>query len=366
MSGEQTAGQPADLEALRSAALATQKSAEDAAAALRAADPASETPPPVQPPSAPPSGIDLKTLESLMARAIQASTQGLQDGITAVTRENTTIKASQVRLEAQRRRVNDVGKSEGKTVSLAKQLDFTEDLIAALDDIKELALGIVLDKPDCPASPVGPASPAQAVCKLADCKDGALVLERLDDLLVSSKAKLKDLTIVWSAPSYRVAFEAIRGGDNSDLAMGAEAMKEITDAAARVDKDNKRKEQSGWGAPANKSAKGGGWGSNPYPAQASDPAQAQTGGWGQGNASVQTYGSKGQGKGGKGKGKAPYPPAGGPPPASFGGSAAPADGLGRGRPGYNQCAYCWKEGHYKDTCPELAAMNAKNAQGGGW
>ena len=158
-------------------------------------------------------------------------------------------------------------------------------------------------KPDCPASPVGPASPSQAVCKLADCKDGALVLERLDNLLTSSKAKLKDLTIVWSAPSYRVAFEAIRGADNSDLAMGAEAMKEITEAAARVDKDNKRKEQSGWGAPANKSAKGGGWGSNPYPAQAPDPAQAQTGGWGQGNAPAQTWneGKGGKGKSGKGK-----------------------------------------------------------------
>ena len=134
MSGEQTPGDAADLEVLRAAALATQKSAEEAQAALNAADPAFEPPPSFQPPSAPPSGIDLKTLESPMTRAIQASTQGLQDGITAVTRENTTIKASQARLEAQRRRVNDVGKSEGKTVSLAKQLDFTEDLIAALDD----------------------------------------------------------------------------------------------------------------------------------------------------------------------------------------------------------------------------------------
>jgi hypothetical protein len=360
MSGEQTEGQPADLAALRAAALATQKQAEDAAAALIAADPTAGPPPAAVAQPAPPPGIDLATLESLMARAIQTSTQGLRDGITAVTRENTTIKASQVRLEAQRRRVNDVGKSEGKTVSLAKQLDFTEDLIASLDDIKELALGIVLDKPDCPASPVGPASPAQAVCKLADCKDGAFMLERLDELLVSSKAKLKDLTIVWSAPSYRVAFEAIRGGDNSDLAMGAEAMKEISEAAARVEKDNKRKEQTGWGAPlANKSAKGGGWGSNPYPAQAPEPAQAQTGGWGQGNASVQTYGGKGQGKGGKGKGKAPHPPTGGPPPTSFGGNAAPADGSGRRVAGYNQCAYCFKEGHYKDTCPDLLAQNAK-------
>ena len=273
MSGEPTPGEPAALEALRQTALATKKSADDAQAALLAADPTSGPPPSAGPPPAPPPGIDLATLEALMASAIQKSTEGLRDGITAVTRENTTIKASQARLESQRRRVNDVGKSEGKTVSLAKQLDFTEDLIAALDGIKELALGIVLDKPDCPASPVGPASPSQAVCKITDCKDGAFMLERLDELLVSSKAKLKELTIVWSAPSYRVAFEAIRGGDNSDLAMGVEAMKEISEAAARVEKDNKRKEQTGWGAPANKSAKAGGWGSNPYPAQAPEPAQ---------------------------------------------------------------------------------------------
>ena len=45
MSGEQTDGQPADLEALRAAALATQKSAEEAQAALNAADPAFEPPP---------------------------------------------------------------------------------------------------------------------------------------------------------------------------------------------------------------------------------------------------------------------------------------------------------------------------------
>ena len=363
MAGEQTPRDAAALETLRQTALATKKSADDAQAALIAADPSSGPPPSGGPPPTQPPGIDLVTLEALMASAIRKSTEGLRDGIEAVTRENTTIKASQARLESQRRRVNDVGKSEGKTVSLAKQLDFTEDLIAALDGIKELALGIVLDKPDCPASPVGPASPSQAVCKITDCKDGALMLERLDELLVSTKAKLKELTIVWSAPSYRIAFEAIRGGDNSDLAMGVEAMKEISEAAARVEKDNKRKEQTGgWGAPATKSAKAGGWGSNPYPAQAPEPAQTQTGGWGQGNAPVQAYGGKGQGKGGRGKGKAPYPPASGPPPASFGGSAAPADGLERRVAGYNQCAYCFKEGHYKDTCPELAALNARNAQ----
>jgi hypothetical protein len=107
-------------------------------------------------------------LQRLMSEVVQKSTEGLRDGITAVTRENTTIKASQVRLESQRRRVNDVGKSEGKTVSLAKQLDFTEDLLASLEGIKELTLGLVLDKSACPGSPAGPASPPvspEVLCK---------------------------------------------------------------------------------------------------------------------------------------------------------------------------------------------------------
>ena len=132
-------------------------------------------------------GIDLATLEGLMARATQTSTEGLRDDITAVTRENTTVKASQARLESQRRRVNDVGKFEGKTVPLVKQLDFMEDLLASLEAIKDLALGIVLDKPASPNLPAGPTSPSQAVCKIADYhadyKDGAL---------------LHDLTVGWN------------------------------------------------------------------------------------------------------------------------------------------------------------------------
>ena len=94
-----------------------------------------------------------------MAKALKESTDELRDSITAVTRENTSTKASQARLESQRRRVNDIGKSEGKTLSLAKQLDFTEDLLASLESIKDLALGIVLDKPASSASPASPASP---------------------------------------------------------------------------------------------------------------------------------------------------------------------------------------------------------------
>ena len=71
MSSEQTAGQPVDLVALRAAALATKKHAEEAEAALLAADPTSE-PPPASAPGGPGStmgGIDLATLESLMTRA---------------------------------------------------------------------------------------------------------------------------------------------------------------------------------------------------------------------------------------------------------------------------------------------------------
>ena len=103
MSGEQTPGEPANLVALRATAMATKKQADDAAAALLAVDPTAATPPPAHggPPPAPSApGIDLAALESLMARDIAKSTEGLRDGITAITRENTSIKASQARLES--------------------------------------------------------------------------------------------------------------------------------------------------------------------------------------------------------------------------------------------------------------------------
>ena len=54
--------------------------------------------------------------------------------------------------------------------------------------------------------------------------------------------------------------------DNSDGAVGGDAMEEITEAVSRVEKANKRKEQPGWGESANKAVKPGGWGSN-YSAQ---------------------------------------------------------------------------------------------------
>ena len=134
MPGEPTPGDGAALEAVKQKALATKKQADEARAALLAADPSSGSPPPpIGPPPVPPPGIDIAMLQRPMSEVAQKSTEGLRDGITAVTRENTTIKASQARLESQRRRVNGVGKSEGKTVSLAEQLDFTEGLLAALE-----------------------------------------------------------------------------------------------------------------------------------------------------------------------------------------------------------------------------------------
>ena len=360
----------AAMKILRDNALASKEAAAVAAAALLAADPTNEfhnlPSDPVAAP--PPPSFTQASLETMLAKAIESTTSGLKDSIVAVTRENTAIKAAQIRLEAQRLRVSDIGKTEGKTVSLAKQLEFTEDTIAMLEDTKALALGIIMDNPAAPV-PAGPASPSKLVCKLADSKDGSLLLEQLDTLIATVKAKLKELTIIWGAPSYRVAFEAIGANSHLQGAVAEEAMKEISEAVARVENQAKakRKEEATWGnaAHSNKQAKSnGGWG--PSPSQDSrdwNGNQAQSD-W-QNQAPARPQGKGGQGKGGQGKGNhgkgKPYPPPGNPP-ASFGGNAAPVQRVGR--PGPNQCAYCWLEGHYKDTCPELLANNAKWAAQG--
>ena len=198
MSGEQTAQAEAAITILREKALASKKDAEADQAALLAADPNNSFHEPDPPPGAgrghgPP--ITQASLELMLAKAVESSTSMFKDSILAVTRENSSIKASQIHCEAQRTRLTNLGKTEGKTVSLAKQLDFIEDSIAALEDLKTLALGIIFDKPAGPALPAGPASPSQSVCKLADCRDGSLLLEQLDALNLSVKAKLKELTI---------------------------------------------------------------------------------------------------------------------------------------------------------------------------
>ena len=141
----------AAMKVLRDNALASKEAAAVAAAALLAADPTNafhNLPP--DPVAAPPPSFTQASLETMLAKAIESTTSGLKDSIVAVTRENTAIKATQIRLEAQRLRVSDIGKTEGKTVSLAKQLEFTEDTIAMLEDTKALALGIIMDNPAAP------------------------------------------------------------------------------------------------------------------------------------------------------------------------------------------------------------------------
>lgn len=278
----------------------------------------------------------------------------LRDTVLAVKRENVSIKASQSRLGSQRRRANDIGKTEGKTASLPKQLDFTKNLLVSLEGIKDLILGLVLDKPpdlNTLAPTVGPASPSQSVCKIADYKDGALLLELTEAVTASNKAKLKELTIVWSDPSYRIVFEAICGGDNLNCAVGKDAMKDISEAILHVDKV-KRKEGKAWENSENKGRNAGGWRTGDAAVADWNDDSCQTGDW-------RTYANRSKGPGGGGgKNKGPYPPTSNRP-ASFSGNAAPSHSES-GTPSWIECTYCHKIGHHKDTCNELAAVNARN------
>ena len=54
--------------------------------------------------------------------------------------------------EAQRARANDIGKSDGKNVTMARQLDFSENQLAQMDTCRDMLLGLVLDKPAPPVS----------------------------------------------------------------------------------------------------------------------------------------------------------------------------------------------------------------------
>ena len=61
---------------------------------------------------------------------------------------------------------------------------------------------------------------------------------------------LKELIIVWNAPSYRVAYDAIRG-EAFESAEGEAANQALTDAIARDEKSHKRaKVATGWGDPS--------------------------------------------------------------------------------------------------------------------
>ena len=95
MADEQTPAQEAaELQALRDAALKSREAAEQAQAALVAADPTSVTAdPPASPAASAGKVITQSALEAMLAKAIESTTAGLKDSILAVTRENSAIKA---------------------------------------------------------------------------------------------------------------------------------------------------------------------------------------------------------------------------------------------------------------------------------
>ena len=265
------------------------------------------------------------------------------------------MKATATRLEAQRARANDIGKSDGKNATMARQLDFAENQLAQLDTCRDMLLGLVLDKTAPPPPIAGPLSPSMSVCSIKDLPDGLAALNELEAVIAAQRTKLKELIIIWNAPSYRVAYDAIRG-EAFDGAEGEAANQALTDALARDEKSHKRAKASGWGdAPAGqKSKSGGGWGS--------DNSNQSGGGWGS-DRGGKGSGSKGGGSqggwGGQYPSAQPIPPS-GPPPASFSGYSAPwaQNRPPRGPPAKDECAYCHKKGHYKDTCPLLAAQHA--------
>ena len=361
MAGEQTnetAGE--EEERLRLAALASQS--EPAAAVAAAPAPGGGQSIPGMPP-----GFNQASLQAMLQTAVSGITAALSDKVQFLSerderreRQTTTMKATATRLEAQRARANDIGKSDGKNATMARQLDFAENQLAQLDTCRDMLLGLVLDKTAPPPPIAGPLSPSMSVCGIKDLPDGLAALNELEAVIAAQRTKLKELIIIWNAPSYRVAYDAIRG-EAFDGAEGEAANQALTDALARDEKSHKRAKSSGWGdasAGQKTNKSGGGWGS--------DNNNQSGGGWGS-DRGGKGGGSKGGGSqggwGGQYPSAQPLPPS-GPPPASFGGDSAPwaQHRPPRGPPGKDECAYCRKKGHYKDTCPLLSAQ--RDAQRG--
>ena len=75
-----------------------------------------------------------------------------------------------------------------------------------------MLLGLVLDKNvSAPAPSVGPLSPSLSVCGIKDFPDDLAALNELEAVITAQRNKLKELIIICNAPSYRVAYDAIRG-----------------------------------------------------------------------------------------------------------------------------------------------------------
>ena len=359
-----TAQQESDEEEarIRAAVVESQrkKQEEEAAAAAAAAAGAQSNPRAEQSRSLP-GMITQAELQAMMSEAVKAVSDPMLERMRGIEAENIRNKSSLSRVDGQRRRSNEIGKREGATASMAKQLDFVEDTIAAAMDTRESLLSLVLDKPGnaSVSAGTGPLSPSALVCKLSDFPEGRRGLEGLDGMIASLKAKLQELLIVWNAPSYQIAFEAIRGNDNTTGAEAEAAMdmigKAVSCAEKSVGKQDKRKADRAWGTGAEvREKEQGGWGrSDKKAAPGSDgPAWPTQSGWGSENQWDDTW-------------NRPHPPA-SPRPVPFDGSApqsAQDYHASRGI-GPDDCAYCRKPGHYKRDCPLAKAATAKGKGGG--
>ena len=82
------------------------------------------------------------------------------------------MRATAARLETQRARATDIGKSDGKSATMARQLDFAENQLAQLDTCRDMLLGLVLDKAAPLPPSIGPLSPSMSVCDIKDLPDG--------------------------------------------------------------------------------------------------------------------------------------------------------------------------------------------------
>ena len=297
----------------------------------------------------------------MMSEAVKAVSDPMMERMRGIEAENVRNKSSLSRVDGQRRRSNEIGKREGATASMAKQLDFVEDMIAAAMDTRESLLSLVLDKPGnvSVSAGAGPLSPSALVCKLGDFPEGRRGLEGLDGMIASLKAKLQELLIVWNAPSYQIAFEAIRGNDNATGAEAEAAMDMIGKAVTRAEraggKQDKRKADKTWGTGAEiREKEQGGWGrTDKKAAPGSDgPAWPIQPVWKNENQWDDTW-------------NRPHPPA-SPRPVPFDGSApqsAQDYHASRGI-GPDDCAYCRQPGHYKRDCP-LAKAASNKGKGGG-
>jgi hypothetical protein len=313
-----------------------------------------------------PVALTLETVQDMMNKAAAAASTGMRDELEGMKTENARIKASQARLEGQRKRASEINKRQGATASMAKQLDFVEDSLASVSEIRDTLIAMVFDTPPDMAaqSPPGPVSPSRMVCKISGFRDGKTATSELDALILRLKAKLQELLILWNAPSYEIAWDAMRE-NNQEGAEAEQAMERVGTAVNRAEKATKveakrkpDKPQPSWGGYAQPEREAGGWGQHQKPV-----APAPTGGaWG-------NYGEWNSRDTRRAREVQPYPPTVARPVSFSGDAAQPVSGgqayhASRGI-GSNDCAYCREPGHHKDNCPESRANWARKGGGKG-